>query len=131
MDIIFHHRLSVGEVSGIMICAIAAFISLWVRQPVSVIIGVLFLVLAVLFIERAIHTTYIITSDGWLRVDRGRLSGKANVRIADISRCTKVRLMGGLTHYLLIEYGGKGRLLHVQPADEDRMKRIIDKVKAE
>lgn len=131
MDTIFHHRLSVGEVSGIIIYAIVAFISLWMRQPVSVIIGVLFLVLAVLFIERAIHTIYIITSDGWLRVDRGRLSGKTNVKIADIRRCTKVRLMGGLTHYLLIEYGDKGRLIHVQPVDEDRMKRIIDKVKAE
>lgn len=127
MDINFHHRVSVGEVSFIIISAAAAIAFFWNPTPVAVVLGVAAIVFAVEAIDRAIHTTYVITDDGWLRIRRGRLSGKEDISIGEIKKMTKVRLMGGLTHYLLIEYGPTGSLTHVQPIDEDRMMRAIDK----
>ncbi len=125
----FHHRVSVGEVSFIIVCAACAISFFWKPTPMAVVLGVAAVVFAVVGIDRAIHTTYAITDDGWLRIRRGRLAGKEDINLGEIKKTTKVRLIGGLVHYLLIEHGPTGSLTHVQPIDEDRMVRMIDKRK--
>lgn len=127
MDIIFHHRVSVGEVSFIIVSAAAAIAFFWKPTPMAIVLGVAAIVFAVVAIDRAIHTTYALTDDGRLRISKGRLTGKEDINVGEIRKITKVRLMGGLVHYLLIEHGPAGSLAHVQPLDEDRMIRMIDK----
>lgn len=127
MDTIFHHRVSIGELCGVILGAAGALAFLWVRTPASVVLGVAFLVLTVLGIERVIHTMYVVSDDGWLHISKGRFQGKTDIRVSEIKKISKVRLMGGLVHYLLIEYGPTGSLANIQPTDEDRMVRKIDK----
>lgn len=127
MDTIFHHRVSIGEVCGIILGAAAALSFLWMRSTVSVILGLAFFILTVLAIEQAIHTTYVVSDDGWLHISKGRFQSKTDISVNEIKKISKVRLMGGLVHYLLIEYGPTGHLAHIQPIGEDRMMRMIDK----
>lgn len=44
-------------------------------------------------IEMLIHTQYVITGDGWLKVETGRFVPNATVEITEILRVRKVRSM--------------------------------------
>lgn len=126
MDRTFHHRISIGELSGIILFAALALFFLLKARAVPAIIGASLMVLAVVQIERAIHTTYTLTADGWLIVCRGRFSRIERIRISDIIKCTKIRLMGGLVRYIIVRYGSD-HAVSLQPDNEDGMISAIRK----
>lgn len=120
----FHYRASWLNYSCIVIVAGAAMFSFWHRSAVNAIVGFLLMGVAVLMIERIIHTVYVLTSDGRLVISRGRFSRELSVPVNEIIRMRVVRpgLLG--VRYVLIEYGA-GHETAVQPVNEDAFMREV------
>lgn len=98
--------------------------SFWHRSAVNALVGFLLMGVAVLMIERIIHTVYVLTSDGRLIISRGRFSRELSVPVNEIIRMRVVRpgLLG--VRYVLIEYGA-GHETAVQPVNEDAFMREV------
>lgn len=126
MNHIYHHRVSVGEYCGIALFAVLAFVFLWQREGYAAYVGLFCMFMTFVSIERVIHTTYIITADGWLECRYGRFSGKRRIRVGDILSVRRQATTFRLGHYLLIEYGAH-HLLSVSPQEEERFVSDIKK----
>lgn len=120
----FHYRASWLNYFCIVIVAGAAMFSFWHRSAVNALVGFLLMGVAVLMIERIIHTVYVLTSDGRLIISRGRFSRELSVPVNEIIRMRVVRpgLLG--VRYVLIEYGA-GHETTVQPVNEDAFMREV------
>ena len=55
----------------------------WIKQPLPALCAMVFLVFVV---ERLIHTSYVLTDDGVLWIDKGRFVRKKAVRLEEIDR---------------------------------------------
>ncbi len=73
---------------------------------------------AVLMIERIIHTVYVLTADGRLIISRGRFSRRLSVPVNEIIRMSVVKAGVLGVRYILIEYGA-GHETAVQPVNEE------------
>ncbi len=114
----FQHRVTIGELSGLLLLALAILYCFWYKSLPLVGLGVVLLCVMVRCLDRALHTYYIFTDDGTLATRYGRWHvSKADIRVETI---TEVRLMPRrlLTpSYVLVTYGG-GRMRDFTPADE-------------
>ena len=72
MNRIFHARIVPGQYLFLLLVAVLAFWSLWEK---NILLAAVCMLGLVFLIERLIHTTYILTTEGTLRIDRGRFSG--------------------------------------------------------
>lgn len=113
MDRTFHHRVTIGAVSGIILLLVLAVYAFWVK---SVILGLLLALALVLVIERSLHTEYIFRDDK-LIIYNGRLSRSRSIPLASIQSCRPMASVFGLVRYLLISYGN-GSIVSVQPDNE-------------
>lgn len=81
-------------------------------------------------IEKVIHTVYTVTSDGVLKIYRGRFGGKTAIPLRDISAVKRCRSMKfgrfSATQYLLIEYG-EGRFASVMPVAEEEFLKALSR----
>lgn len=118
MTRVFHHRLTLGELCGIILVAAASlYCFLFGTLPMAV-LGALLMVAAVRGIDRGIHTDYVL-SDDHLATKRGRL-GKRGGQPIELERVTAVRRMPRhlLTgSYVLVEHGD-GRIDTFTPENE-------------
>lgn len=115
---VFHQRFTLAAKCGIAICVLLMFYFFWVK---AAIVSLFLLIIAVGIMERVFNTTYTIgESEGqyFLLVEKGRFSFPTMLPVSDITRLTPMRRLFGLSRYLLVEYG-QGRLLSVEPDDED------------
>lgn len=75
MDRIFHARIPLYMYFFIALVGALALLFLWTMMPLC---GLAMLLLLIVAIERVIHTTYTITTDGFLIISHGRFQQKKN-----------------------------------------------------
>ena len=117
MERTFHQQFTMANKCGITVFSLLAFYLLWQKAALT---GLFVAVIVVLMIERMIHTTYTFTvseRSEVLRIDRGRFSPTV-IAVNEIVRCTLMKTAFGLSHYLLIEYGGR-RMVSVTPDNSE------------
>jgi len=131
MDKIYHQRFTLAAKSFITIITLFAVYLFWFKSIAHVVVGVMVVLMLVAVIESVIHTTYKITSDDNLVIDRGRFSQKKTVPISDIVKMSRRETKFKLSHYILIEYGAD-KCVSLQPEDEealmDEIKKRLNKI---
>ncbi|NDV65736.1 PH domain-containing protein [Bacteroides sp. 224] len=128
MNHIFHTRIVWHQYLFLVVVGLLAFHLLWIR---AILLAAVCMLLLVVFIERFIHTTYTVTTEGMLILYMGRFSKSKNIAIKDIVSVEKRYLLkiGSfyLTSYLLIHYS-KDKYVSVLPVKE---REFIDTVEKE
>jgi len=123
----FHRRFAPAQLCGIIVFALLMFYFFWQKTIVP---AVLLMAIVICMIDRMLHTEYRFENHdgvGMLVVDHGRFSVSKAVRVSDITRCSKINRLFGLSRFLLLEYGSKGSVLMVEPNDEDAFIKEIEK----
>lgn len=118
MDRIFHQRFTLASKCGIMIFTLLAFYFFWMRSTINACLGLIVMIVLVVMIERVIHTTYTLTSDGNLIISRGRFSRPLTIPVNEIIKVSVMNTSMKLSHFILVEYGA-GHLTSVQPEDDE------------
>ena len=126
MDKIYHQRFTLAAKSFITVITLLAVYLFWFKSIAHVIVGVMVVRMLVSIIESVIHTTYKITSDDKLIIERGRLFKKRILPIGDIVKISRRETKFKLSHYILIEYGAD-KCVSLQPEDEDALMEEIKK----
>ena len=131
MNRIFHARIAWYQYFLVGILSVNAFGFLWFKYAVP---AVFIMLLLIVVIEQAIHTTYTITSDDKLILSFGRFIRKKVIPVREIVSITKCHSMKfgkfSVTEYLLIEYG-QAKFVTVIPVKEREFVEWIDKRKNE
>ena len=118
MDRTFHRRVSVLGIAAVVMLGVVALTCLLHRTGWAVIVGVAVAAVAMTGIERMVHTTYVLRTDGsgheLLVIDRGRLASVMQLRLCDITAVEAVS--GGFLRdsHVRIEYG-VGRMMALCP----------------
>ena len=112
--------------SFITVVTLLAVYLFWFKSIAHIIVGVMVVLMLVSIIESVIHTTYTITSDDKLIIERGRLFKKRILPIGDIVKISRRETKFKLSHYILIEYGAD-KCVSLQPEDEDALMEEIKK----
>ena len=120
MNKIFHERITWTQVVFILIGAAVVFWAFWIKQ---VLLGVVFLLMLIVMIERAIHTTYTLTTDGRLLVYYGRFTKGKEIPISDIKKVEKFK--NWLTHGVVVHYGD-GRFVPLHPVNEEELLKALN-----
>lgn len=127
MNRIFHARVPWHTPILLVLLTIVTVWAYWHRQGI-----VAFASLALMFfiIERAISTTYTVTTDGRLIIHRGRFVKDLIIPLADIRRVERVRSarLGPLClkRYLLLHYAqGKFTTLIPPKEKEDELLSLL------
>ena len=101
----FQHRVTLPAVAVIVLVAAVAFSFLMSRDTVLSAVALILVCLDVVILERVIHTSYTLTDDGMLLVDRGRFARRQTIHVCDILRMELRKTPLCRMHYILIEYG--------------------------
>lgn len=123
----FYHRVTVGAVCGIVLLLALSLYAFWTKE---VILGLALAVGLVMVAERALHSQYTL-GDGRLTIHRGRLAKDKAIPVGEITSCRPMTSAFGLSHYLLITYGGGKKLEALQPANEKAFAEALAKMKSE
>ncbi|WP_321334047.1 PH domain-containing protein [uncultured Bacteroides sp.] len=128
MNHIFHARITWYQyVYFVLLTAITVFL-VWQKNALP---ALLFALLLVVLIEKLIHTTYTITSEGNLILSFGRFTKKRTIAIKDILSVEKANSMkfGGfsVTKYILIRHG-YDKYVAVLPVKEGEFVELLKKL---
>lgn len=133
MNRIFHARVPWHSFFLLLLLVV---ITLWFYWERSGILAALSLLFMVVLVERSIHTTYTVTTDGMLLISRGRFSKPFSVPLLDIHRIEQVRKvrLGSycLNSYLLLYYGsstGEEKVVSLIPSNEEELVTYIQKLR--
>ena len=113
----FQHRVTLPAVAVIMLVAAVAFSFFMSRDTVLSVLALLLVCLDVVILERVIHTSYTLTDDGMLLVDRGRFARRQTIHVCDILRMELRTTPLCRMHYILIEYGPR-KFVSIQTDNE-------------
>lgn len=106
MNRIFHVRITWYQYLYLILLGGLSFFLLWDKH---IILASICMVMLVFLIERFIHTTYTITTDGQLILSAGRFSKSKTIWLKDIASVEQrnsVKVMGfSLLRYIMIGYG--------------------------
>lgn len=125
MDRTFHQRVSPEIIVGIMMMGFAALFCFWQRDTTLAIAGAIVMAIDVLAIERAIHTTYVLTGDK-LVVEHGRFGKPQTILIGDIVKTERIHTLFGVSHYILLQIGVDKRIA-LRPDNEEAFIQEIKK----
>ena len=78
----FQHRVTLPAVVVIVLVAAVAFSFLMSRDTVLSVVALILVCLDVVIMERVIHTSYTLTDDGMLLVDRGRFARRQTIHVS-------------------------------------------------
>ena len=104
----------------------------WIK---AAIVGILLAIVIVGMMERILNTTYSIRrvkpidrdeEMDFLIIDEGRFSHRKQVALADVVACERMRMLLGLEHCVVIDYGN-GKVVSVQPDNEEAFVREMEK----
>ena len=133
MNRIFHARVPWHTFFLLLLLVIVTLWFYWERSGILAALSLLFMVVLV---ERSIHTTYTVTTDGMLLISRGRFSKPFSVPLLDIHRIEQVRKvrLGSycLNSYLLLYYGsstGEEKVVSLIPSNEEELVTYIQKLR--
>ena len=113
MNRIFHARITWGLVVAMLSDAVVTIWAFWIKQAL---LGIIFLMMLIVLIERAIHTTYTLTTDGKLIIYNGRFMKGKEIDLKDIHKVE--RFSNWLTHGVVVHYG-EDRFVPLQPVNEE------------
>ena len=126
MNRIFHARIALAHSLALLMLTVLALFGLWEKQALCFVPA---LMLLVVLIERLIHTTYTLTTDGRLIIDRGRFSHTRTMDLRDIrsvQRCSSLRIgRCCLMTYVLLQLAD-GRHEALTPANEESFTRVLE-----
>ena len=127
MNRTFHARLLPGHCLLLLLVAFLAVWCLWEKRPVLAAVWCLWLVF---LIERLIHTTYTLTSEGTLCIYRGRFSRCRERPLSDIvgvERASSMQIAGrALVRYVLVR-SSDGKFDALSPVNEEEFIRVLEK----
>ncbi|WP_321481103.1 PH domain-containing protein [uncultured Bacteroides sp.] len=128
MDRVFHARITWYQYLYVLFLSLAIVFFIWEKIALP---ALLLAVLLVVLIEKLIHTTYTITTDGTLLISLGRFVKKRRISFTDILSVEKKHSMkiGGfsITHFLLIRYS-YSKYVAVLPVKEDEFIELLNKL---
>ena len=126
MNRIFHARIAIGQYLFLLLVTGVTIWALWDKQ---IGLAIMMVILLVLGIEKLIHTTYTLTSDGHLVLYYGRfMKGKiiSLQEVTGVERVYQLRLFGfGLMRCVLVHHGSKTEAL--MPVKEEEFIDVINK----
>ncbi len=112
---------------AIVVFALGAFFCLWHRtNMLMVILGFLLIIVTVRAVDRAIHTKYVLTNDGVLKVKIGRIGKTTHIPLTDVKTIEKRPFAFRLGYYALIELMN-GSVVSVQPDNVDSFMSVLQK----
>ena len=112
---------------AIVVFALGAFFCLWHRtNMLMVILGFLLIIVTVRAVDRAIHTKYVLTNDGVLKVKIGRIGNTTHILLTDVKTIEKRPFAFRLGYYALIELMN-GSVVSVQPDNVDSFMSALQK----
>ncbi len=127
MNRLFHARIVAGQYIAL---GLMTFITVWGFWHKELLSAVLFMLLLVVCIEKLIHTTYTLTSDGRLLLYRGRFMRSKEILIKEIVLVEQTSSMKigrwAVMHYVLVRHGA-GRCEVVTPVNEEAFIRALKK----
>lgn len=125
MNRIFHARVPWHTPILLVLLTLVSVWAYWHRQGV---IAFVCLALMFLIIERAISTTYTVTTDGRLIIHHGRFAKDLIIPLADIRRIERIRSarLGPLClkRYLLLHYAS-GKVTTLIPTKEEELLALL------
>ena len=120
MNRIFHARIAVGQYLFLVLATIIVIYAMWMQHAVM---AILFMLLLIIAIERLIHATYTLTTDGRLLLFYGRFSRSEEILLKDIISVERASSMKigrfAVMSYVLVKYGTKGKCAVLLPVKED------------
>jgi len=123
----FQHKVTVNDMGAIVVFALGAFFCLWHRtNMLMVILGFLLIIVTVRAVDRAIHTKYVLTNDGVLKVKIGRIGKTTHIPLTDVKTIEKRPFAFRLGYYALIELMN-GSVVSVQPDNVDSFMSVLQK----
>ena len=126
MNRIFHARIAIGQYLFLLLVTGVAIWALWDKH---IVLAVLMVILLVLGIEKLIHTTYTLTSDGHLVLYYGRFMKGKSISLHEVTaveRVYQIRLFGvGLMRCVLVHHGNNTEAL--MPVKEEEFIAVINK----
>ena len=112
---------------AIVVFALGAFFCLWHRtNMLMVILGFLLIIVTVRAVDCAIHTKYVLTNDGVLKVKIGRIGKTTHIPLTDVKTIEKRPFAFRLGYYALIELMN-GSVVSVQPDNVDNFLSALKK----
>ena len=123
----FQYKVTVNDMGAIVVFALGAFFCLWHRtNMLMVILGFLLIIVTVRAVDRAIHTKYVLTNDGVLKVKIGRIGKTTHIPLTDVKTIEKRPFAFRLGYYALIELMN-GSVVSVQPDNVDSFMSALQK----
>ena len=127
MNRLFHARIVMGQYVALVLLAACMLHGFWYRQ---IGLAVVFMLLLILCIEKLIHTTYTLTSDGRLVLYRGRFLRTKEIWLQEITSVEQISSMKigkwAVMHYVLVKYE-ENRCEAFLPVNEEEFIRILKK----
>ncbi|MCR5077769.1 MAG: PH domain-containing protein [Prevotella sp.] len=123
----FQHKVTLNDLGGIIVFAFGAFVCLWNRTNiVMVILGFILIAVTLRAVDRSTHTSYTLTDDGLLLVKTGRIGQARHVPLADVQSVGKRPFAFHLGHYVVIELRD-GSVVSVQPENVESFLSALEK----
>ncbi|MCM1312280.1 MAG: PH domain-containing protein [Bacteroides sp.] len=127
MNRVFQAKINIGSYILLFLLLLVAVYSMWNVNGILLCVSLLLLVI---IIERMIHTTYTVTSDGMLVVNNGRFSRRKEILLGDIQSIERIkgmRICGRSLSSSLLIVCKNGKLVQVTPANEDDFVKCVQK----
>ena len=126
MNRIFHARITIGQYLFLFLVAAMTIWALWDKH---IVLALLMVAILIVSIEKLIHTTYTITSDGELVLYYGRFMKGKTIPVAELTgveQSCQIRLFGfGLMRCVLVHHGNRTEAL--MPVKENEFIALINK----
>lgn len=126
MNRIFHSKITWYNYLYLIILATTTIALLWEKRIVA---AAILMIVLIILIERIIHTTYTVTTNGLLVLSHGRFSKERTVPVSKITRIDRIKTLQigkfCLTKYLFIKY--EGGFVAITPVKEDEIIELLSK----
>lgn len=119
MDRTFHRRVGVEDFAVVAAAAALSLMLFMSGNAAAAMSGFGMLALAAVAVERIIHTTYTLTADGMLVVNRGRFSRSLAISEGSITAVRLVKRRFFLSSHVLVEHGN-GMMAALRPENGER-----------
>ena len=127
MNRTFHARIAAGQYLFLLMATAIVIHEMWMRRAV---VAILFMLLLIVAIERLIHTTYTLTTDGKLILFFGRFSRPKEILLKDIVSVERASSMKigrfAVMRCVLVKYGTKEKCAMLLPVKEDMFIKVLN-----
>ena len=126
MNRIFHARIAIGQY---LFLFLVAGMTVWALWDKHIVLALIMAAILIVGIEKLIHTTYTVTSDGNLVLYYGRFMAGKTISLQEVTgveSVCQIRLFGvGLMRCVLVHHGNKTEAL--MPVKEEEFIEVINK----